>query len=398
MGTTRRRSKGGILFAKRRREALQEALIHGPVGNMYTKRFLKSKHVNMVSEGDFLARIRCLCAATYALPFQLIFVFYFIYARVAVQIEANKSFIVPSEDNYLFRDQVNLLNIFVALQLYHILLLSITMIVMLNQTLGIGTIIFTTIYNFLFIAEALLYGSFLFVLDWVGILKKFKDISYVWEMVKTQWLWIVGIYLLLRSFRPLIGIFKDVNMWNREWIRIDRYRKTEDKENAFVFKTWVTPGEIKARREMIAAGWFAIILASVFEITDVFLNTHYELTKYIILIFGYIVFLGAYVVPYNKYSLIFFWVNQTFLLGLLIYALTLIQNNAWQQYNWYMYFYGLLLIPWVLSLKASIRYTWTIKDAQEIKAVVLNMFDNKDDFEKFLEKREEDRKLEPTSV
>ncbi|QBQ07898.1 hypothetical protein SGLAD_v1c06990 [Spiroplasma gladiatoris] len=378
--------------------ALEESLVHGKMGDMYTKRFLKSKHVNMVSEGDFISRVRCLCIATYSLPFQLIWVFYFIYARFAVQIESTKTYVVPGEDNYLFKDQINLLNIFVVLQLYHVLLLSITMIVMLNQTLGIGTTIFTAIYNFLFISEILLYGSFIFILDWIGILHKFKDASYVWEMIKTQWMWLIGIIFLLKSFRPLIRIFKHVNMWNREWIRIDRYRKTEDKENAFVFKTWVTPGEIKSRRAMIIAGWFVIILASVFEITDVFLGTHYETTKYIILIFGYIVFLGAYVVPYNKLSLIFFWLNQTFILGLLIYALYLIQNQAWQSGNWYMYFYALLILPWYISLKAAIRYTWTIKDAEEIKAIVLNMFENKDDFEKFLEQRKENRKVEHTSV
>gem|GEM_PF-5968745 len=51
---------------------LQDKLITGKLGNMYTKRFLKSKYVKIVSEGDFLARIRSLCFLTYIIPFQTI--------------------------------------------------------------------------------------------------------------------------------------------------------------------------------------------------------------------------------------------------------------------------------------------------------------------------------------
>ncbi|AOG60621.1 hypothetical protein SHELI_v1c06700 [Spiroplasma helicoides] len=383
---------------KVKRGPLGDRLIHGFLGDFYTKIFLKSKHVNMVSEGDFLARVRCLCAATYILPFQIIWIGFFLYARIFVQKSLGSSTIVDSEDSYLYYDQINILNISMYLMLYHIFLLSTVIIVLLNQTMGKGTVIFTVIYNFLFISESLLYGSFLFILDWIGLLHKFTDLNSALDMLKTQWLWILAIVFLLWSYFPLISIFKDLNMWNREWMRIDRYRKTEDKENAFVFKTWVTPGEVKARKWMIFAGWLAIFISSTFELMDVFASTNYSIMKYIILGFGYIVFLGSYIVPYNKYSLIFYWLNQTVLMGILIYGLVIMNRSAHIPGNWFMYLYWLLIIPWILSFKSAIRYTWTIKDAEEIKAVVLNMFDNKDDFEKFLDKRKEDKKVDENSI
>ncbi|AHI53073.1 hypothetical protein [Spiroplasma culicicola] len=383
----------------RKRPSLTDKLVNGKMGDMYTKRFLKSQHVNMVSEGDFLTRVRSLCFATYLIPFQVVWIAFYLYARIMVGIERNNpNAIINPDEYYLLSDQITILNVFLAIQIYHVFLLSTILIVMLNMTMGKGITIYTIFFNFLFISEALLYASLIFILDWVGILHKFKDWSYFFEMLRTQWLWILAIFIAYRSFKPLITIFKNVNNWNREWIRIDRYRKTEDKENAFVFKTWVTPGETRARTGMIVAGWFAIITASVFELLDVFINTEFTVMKYLILIFGYIVFLGAYIVPYNKYSLFFYWINHAFLFGLTVYGLVLVQNQAWYWPNFYMYAYLVLLIPWAISLKASIRYTWTLKDKEEIKAVVLNMFESQDEFEQYLEQRDENKKDAETSI
>lgn len=193
----------------------------------------------------------------------------------------------------------------------------------------------------------------------------------------------------MRSFWPVRKVWREINAWNREWIRIDRYRRTEDKENAFIFKTWVTPGEIKARIGMISAGWLAIFLASAFELLDVFFNAGFEVMKYTILIFGYVIFLAAFIVPYSRMSLIFYWVNQTFLLGLVIYACVMAQDYAWQPGNHFYYLYLIILLPWMICLRAAIRYTWTIKDREEIKAVVLNMFENQDEFEQYLDQKAE---------
>ncbi|QEH62052.1 hypothetical protein SCHIN_v1c08570 [Spiroplasma chinense] len=378
---------------------LTDKIINGPIGNMYTKRFLKSKHVNMVSEGDFLARIRCLCSATYLIPIQGIWALFYVYARLVVGHSAGSAMVADLDEAWLIKDQLNVLNMLVVIQLYHIILMSTVMIVMLNMTMGKGTTVFTVIFNVLFLAEALFYGSFVFILDWAGILRKFKNLSEVAKMLKTQWLWIIAIIVAVRSFKPLIGMFKDINMWNREWIRVDRYRKTEDKENAFVFKTWVTPGEIWARKMLIIAGWFAIITASVFQLTDVFFNTQYTTMKYLILAFGYFVFLGAYAMPYNKISLIFYWTSQTFLLVLMIYGFVLVQDYAWvSPKNAYMYAYLALILPWWLSFKAAIRYTWTLKDREEIKAIVLNMFETEDEFEQYLDQKNEQQAEAATTI
>ncbi|AGR41413.1 hypothetical protein [Spiroplasma taiwanense] len=364
-------------------------LIAGKMGDMFTKRFLKSRNVNMVSEGDYLARLRCLCRATYSLPVQFLFTCFFIYARVIVEAYFLNSQTNSEITNLLIVDQINVLNVFIVIQLYHIFILSSVIIVMLNMTLGRGTTIFTALFNVLYLSEALLYGSFLFILDWTGLLYKFSNPAELLLALSTQWLWLFAIIIAMWSFSPLRSIFKDVNMWNREWIRVDRYRKTEDRENAFIFKTWVTPGEISARNLMIVAAWFCIFTASAFHLMDIFASTGFNSVKYVILIFGYIVFLAAYVVPYNKISLIFYWTNQIFLFSLFTYGLYMIQNEAWIYSQWYLYLYILLIIPWALSLRSAIKYTWTLKDKEEIKAIVLNMFDEDNEFEKFIEERNE---------
>ncbi|WP_339020401.1 hypothetical protein [Spiroplasma endosymbiont of Atherix ibis] len=369
-------------------------LIRGKIGEFFTRAFLKSKQVKMVSEGDYLARLRCCCKVVYSMPIQIIWIALFFYARIVVQKYMNNSANgIKLEDLWLYKDQINVLNTFMFIQIYHLFIMSAVLIVMLNMTMGKGTTFFTTIFNILYISEGLLYGSFLFVLDWVGILHKFQDISQLLEILKTQWLWIFAIFIALFSYVPLKSIFKDINMWNREWIRIQRYRKTEDRENGFIFKTWVTPGEIKARILMISAGWFLIVSASVFHLMDVFASTNFNTIKYIILISGYIIFLTSYVIPYNTISLIFYWIYQFLLFAFVIYALYMVQNVAWLSFMWYHYLNLILLIPWMLSLSSSIRYTWTIKDKEEIKAVALNMFETEDDFEEFIDEKEVEQKV-----
>ncbi|AHB36542.1 hypothetical protein [Spiroplasma apis] len=372
--------------------------IDGKLGEVFTKRFLKSKYVNMVSEGDYLARLSSCCKATWAMIFQCLWIAFFLYARFVVGKQYNNSLISNEAMSWLYKEQLSVLNSYIYIQIYHIFILSTVLIVMLNMTMGVGTTIYTVFFNLLFISEALLYGSFIFILDWTGLLHSFKNISFIWEVLKTQWLWLLCIFIAVWSFIPMCSIFKDVNMLNREWIRVDRYRKTEDKENEFVFKTWVTPGEIKSRKGMIIAGWFAILTASIFELCDVFIDTNFTVMKYIILIFGYVVFLGAYVIPYSKISLIFYWVNQTFLLCLFIYSLYLVQNKAYISGYRYYYAYLAIFVPWFLSFKASIRYTWTIKDREEIKAIVLNSFESQDEFEEFLEERNNTLKEAATTI
>ncbi|QHX36809.1 hypothetical protein [Spiroplasma sp. BIUS-1] len=369
-------------------------LVRGKLGEMFTRRFLKSKHVKMVSEGDFLARLRSCCKVVYTMPIQAIWIAFFFYARIIVQNHMNNpASAIKPEDLWLYKDQMNVLNTFMSIQIYHLFIMSAVLIVMLNMTMSRGTTIFTAIFNTLYIAEALLYGSFLFVLDWVGLLHKFQNLGEMLEALRTQWIWIIAIFIALMSYFPLKSIFYDINMWNREWIRVERYRKTEDRENGFIFKTWVTPGEIKARKLMITTGWFLILCASIFHLMDIFASTQFNSAKYVILVAGYIIFLSAYVVPYNSWSLIFYWINQAFLFGFITYGLYMVQNVAWQAHMWYYYLYLTMLVPWLLSLNAAIRYTWTIKDREEIKAVVLNMFEGEDDFEQYLEERDNQEKI-----
>lgn len=364
---------------------LQDKLITGKLGNSYTKRFLKSKYVKIVSEGDFLTRIRSLCFLTYIIPFQVIWLSFFIYIRVVIGLQYQTNIVVPDENIWLVSEQIFILNLFISIQAYHIFILFMVMIIMLNMTMSRGVTIFSVFFNVLYISEILFYASLIFFLEWINLLQQFSSLSTFWEVFNTQWIWIVVLLGTIISFSPLTKIFKEINIWNREYISIDRYRKTEDKENSFIFKTWVTPGEITARKTMITAGLFAIMIASIFQLLDVFSSSEFLAIKYVILIFGHFVFLVAFVLPYNKYSLIFYWLNQAFLLGLMIYGLVVIQNMAWHPNNWYMYLYLLLIIPWILSLKSAINYSWTIKKREGIKAVVLNTFLNNKEFEQYLQ-------------
>lgn len=364
---------------------LQDKLITGKLGNSYTKRFLKSKYVKIVSEGDFLTRIRSLCFLTYIIPFQVIWLSFFIYIRVVIGLQYQTNIVVPDENIWLVSEQIFILNLFISIQAYHIFILFMVMIIMLNMTMSRGVTIFSVFFNVLYISEILFYASLIFFLEWINLLQQFSSLSTFWEVFNTQWIWIVVLLGTIISFSPLTKIFKEINIWNREYISIDRYRKTEDKENSFIFKTWVTPGEITARKTMITAGLFAIMIASIFQLLDVFSSSEFLAIKYVILIFGHFVFLVAFVLPYNKYSLIFYWLNQAFLLGLMIYGLVVIQNMAWHSNNWYMYLYLLLIIPWILSLKSAINYSWTIKKREGIKAVVLNTFLNNKEFEQYLQ-------------
>ncbi|WP_342275045.1 hypothetical protein [Spiroplasma endosymbiont of Cantharis lateralis] len=365
-----------------------DLLIRGKLGEIITKRFLKSKHVKMVSEGDYIARLRACCKVIYSIPIQAIWIGFFFYARIIVQKHVANTPSIPESELWLYTDQINVLNTFILIQSYHLFIMACVLIVMLNMTMSRGTSIFTAIFNILYISEALLYGSFLFILDWVGLLHKFQSPQELLMAIRTQWLWVIAIFIAVFSWLPLKSVFADVNMWNREWIRVDRYRKTEDRENGFVFKTWVTPGEISARRLMISTGWYLIFTASIFHLMDIFANTQFNTVKYVLLVAGYIIFLSAYVVPYNSLSLIFYWNNFIFLFSFTVYGLYMVQNVAWQWTMWYLYLYLLLIIPCIISFKSAVRYTWTIKDKEEIKAVVLNMFESESAFEQFIEERD----------
>ncbi|WP_339030487.1 hypothetical protein [Spiroplasma endosymbiont of Cantharis nigra] len=365
-----------------------DLLIRGKLGEIITKRFLKSKHVKMVSEGDYIARLRACCKVIYSIPIQAIWIGFFFYARIIVQKHVANTPSIPESELWLYTDQINVLNTFILIQSYHLFIMACVLIVMLNMTMSRGTSIFTAIFNVLYISEALLYGSFLFILDWVGLLHKFQSPQELLMAIRTQWLWVIAIFIAVFSWLPLKSVFADVNMWNREWIRVDRYRKTEDRENGFVFKTWVTPGEISARRLMISTGWYLIFTASIFHLMDIFANTQFNTVKYVLLVAGYIIFLSAYVVPYNSLSLIFYWTNFIFLFSFTVYGLYMVQNVAWQWTMWYLYLYLLLIIPCIISFKSAVRYTWTIKDKEEIKAVVLNMFESESAFEQFIEERD----------
>ncbi|AKU79522.1 hypothetical protein [Spiroplasma turonicum] len=360
-------------------------LINSRLGNAYTVRFLKSKHVNMVSETDYIARLKCVCKATFSIPIQFLWFLFFVYASYIAKKQLNVSITENSSDSWLYEDQLNLLNLLAAIQIYHLVLLSSVIIVMLNLTIGKSTTIFTTIFNALYILELLFYASLIFIFDWAGLIHKFGSFADFLTTFSTQWIWILAILIGIFSFAPLKSIFTDINMWNREWIRIDRYRKTEDRENAFIFKTWVSPGEIKARILMILTGWFCILTASIFQIFDSFITTDFLVMKYLILVFGYFVFISSYVIPYNIYSVIFYWFNFILLFGLFTYGLYIIENVAWQDGQHYKYLYLILFIPFITSLRSAIYYTWSIKGGSEIKAVTMNLFENEEDFENFLE-------------
>ncbi|AKX33946.1 hypothetical protein SLITO_v1c02910 [Spiroplasma litorale] len=362
-----------------------EWLINSKLGNLYTARFLKSKHVNMVSETDYLARLKSVCKATFSMPFQFIWFLFYVYAAFIASKQYGYAISNGVEDAWLYSDQINLLNLLAGIQVYHMIILATVIIVMLNMTLGKGTTIFVTIFNALYICELLFYASLIFIFDWVGLIHKFSDVSEFLKALQTQWIWIFAIIIGIFSFVPLKTIFVDLNMWKREWVRIDRYRKTEDRENAFIFKTWVTKGEIKARILMITTGWLCILIASVFQLFDIFMTTDFQVLKYVILFFGYFVFVSAYVIPYNIYSVAFYWLNFALLFGLLCYSLYVIENVAWKDEQYYKYLLALVIIPFIISLRSAIYYTWSLKGRHEIKAVTINLFENEGDFEKYLE-------------
>ncbi|ASP28050.1 hypothetical protein SCORR_v1c02760 [Spiroplasma corruscae] len=362
-------------------------LINSKLGNAYTSRFLRSKHVNMISETDYLARLKSVCKATFCIPVQFLWFLFFVYAAYIAKTQFNNATTNMSSIAWLYSDQINLLNLLAGIQIYHLFLLSSVIIVMLNMTIGKGTIVFTTIFNALYIAELLFYASLIFIFDWAGLINKFNNVEDFLIILKSQWIWIIAVFIGIFSFIPLRTIFIDVNMWNREWIRIDRYRKTEDRENAFIFKTWVSPGEVRARILMICTGWVCVLIASVFELFGIFMETDFLTMKYLILGIGYFIFISAYVIPYNVYSIIFYWFNFLILLILFSYGLSIIENYAWMSEQNYKYLYALLLIPFILSLRSAIIYTWSLKGGKEIKAVTLNLFENEEDFEEYLEEQ-----------
>lgn len=365
--------------------------LHSNLGSIFTKRFLRAKYVKMISEGDFVTRVRILVKCVYVLiSYSLWFSFYF-YFRYIVGKQGEQMHAAQPQYDYLFDQQIMVLNSFMFINIYHLVMVISTMIIMLNMTMGKGTTIFTTFFNILYLCESLFFASVLYVWDAVGVFDWIKT-GEVWKILSTQWLWIFVWIIALFSFFPMTFIFKQINAWNREWIRVSKYRNMKDKENAFVFKTWVAPGEIKARKLMISAAWFIILASGIMHILDIFNLTDFTTIKYTILIFGYIVFVASYVIPYNKISLLFYWISHIFILSIFIYALYIIQTQAWQSNKWFQYGYFCLLIPWALSLSSACKYTWTIKDKEEIKAIVVNEFETEDDFEEFVDKQTEQSK------
>lgn len=380
---------------KQARINMFDQILHGYLGNMFTKRFLKSKNVIMVSEGDFIARLRICVRTAMVLPFYLLYFCAFLYFGYAVSKEQGQLIHNSTYDEMykLYDQQRYIIFAFTLITVYHVVLISFVFIVMMNMTMNKATTVVTAIFNALYISEQLFFASLIFILKWVGLFDWIHpgmqfDTAELGSLISTNWLWVFVYILAAISFRHLKHYFREINVWNREWIRIERYRKTEDKENAFIFKSWVSPGEIKARHLMIGAASFCIFAASIMHVCDILGFTSYTVVKFMILFFGYAVFVCAYTVPYNKISLIFFWGCHIFILGLFVYAMYVVQNLAWKAGNAPLYAYLSLFIPWAISLSSAIHYTWTIKDKEEIRAIVLNEFTSQDDFEEYLENRE----------
>jgi hypothetical protein len=359
-------------------------LINSWWGDVFTKRFLKSQHVVMLSEGDFLNRLKICVRTVLITPMFLLFLGLFLYYRIAI-IDQFAENAASAEMAKLFSDQKVILNLMIILAGVHLMTVFYALIVMLNLTMGKASYAFTMIFNVVYIAESLFYCSFVFLLDWSGIIKKFGNWNEALTMIRTQWIFVIVYIVAFISFLGTKKIFRDFNAWNREWIRIDRYRKTEDRENAFVFKTWVTPGEISARKHMMATAIILIIAANFMDLFDTIKLTDFDYVTYVILIAGYLIFIGTFVVPYAKLSLIYYWGCFTFTAVILVIGLYHLQNTAWVGMNFFEYAYVLTVIPFFVTLVGSVRYTWTIRNKEEIQAIVISEFETQEEFQNYVE-------------
>ncbi|WP_338970715.1 hypothetical protein [Spiroplasma endosymbiont of Labia minor] len=365
-------------------------LVNSFIGDMYTKRFIKSQNVKIVSEGDYIYRIRTLCYATILVPLYLIFIGLFIYYRVALNFDADSLYNTnPTQETLdAIEMQKQVILLFASFACYHLFLIIYVMIVMLNQTMGKSVTIFTTIFNILFIGELFEISCTLFILERMGLVGRVGDIDFL-QVLQKQWIWIFAFLISNISFIPISGIFKGINQWHREWIRIDNYRKTNDKENGFIFKTWVSKGEIKARITIITVSVFSIMFSSGLEICKYFFTFNFDPMIYTMLIFGMLMYVGSYVIPFNFFSLIFFGVIFLFFTALSFYVFYILQNEAWKSNNWFYYLYAVVIFLWFGSFDATIRFWWSLRNKNEIKAIVIDPFNQENQFEDYLNNQEQ---------
>jgi hypothetical protein len=375
--------------------AKEARLINSWWGDCFTKRFLMSRHVVMLSEGDYLNRLKICVRVVTLMPFYVVMLGLFLYFHFAIEKQYSGQ-TTPVLDK-LIVDQNVVIDGMIFLMAGQLMLLLYSLIIMLNMSMGRATYFVTMIFNVVYISEALFFWSFIFILDWSGLIKKFTSGQDVLNTFLSQWIYL-AIYLLgLICYKTTKRIFIEFNNWNREWIRIDRYRKTEDRENAFIFKTWVTPGEISARKHMIAVAILFILAANVMDLVDVLNFSDFDVATYLLLGVGYFIFIASFVMPYSKWSLFYYWSCFAFAFGVLLFGLYHIQATAWDHGNWFEYAYVLTVIPFLVAMVGAIRYTWTIRNKEEIQAIVISEFESAEDFAKFIDQNK-DEKAQPVPV
>ncbi|WP_342268559.1 hypothetical protein [Spiroplasma endosymbiont of Aspidapion aeneum] len=381
----RRINRIGGSYKRNRANVRQDNMIRGGMGNFLTLKFLASKYVKIMSEGDYVYRVRVLVRSIWLAPFYLMFFCLYIYYKIFV---FKLGTLDPSQNK--------LLNVTLIISGYHLIIISMVIIYFFYQSMGKYCWIFTNLCSVLYIGEVLIICSVFFLAKWGGLLYKYNDISDLLYILRNYWLFIVFYFLVIIFMRPLGNIFQDIDMWKREWERIERFQDTKDKENAFIFKRWITPEEVRARAILRHVAIYGMILSNIFIFIDVFWpQFKFEPIAYFYLIFSYFLYVGSHFFPFNVYSCIYYWLAFIVSTGMFIYSLYMIQEYAYDHYYMYAYFYS--IIPWFASLRSAILYGWILKEKPEIKAIVITQFEKPEDFEDYLRELEENKdKLLPT--
>lgn len=352
-------------------------------GNKLTKRFLGSKHVVMVSEGDYVLRLKIIIKAVSLLIFYTLFFCVFMYYFTKTNIVWKQT--TDATLGILLEQQKFVLISMISILLINGIMAACSVIVMLNMTMGKGCSIFAGFFNIIYIAEALFFSSIIYIMDFAGVIRKFSNMNTFLNVLQTQWIWIAVYILGFIVFIISKSLFTNINQWYREWVKVDNYRKTQNKENGFIFKTWITKNEIKARKLLIAASWLLIICANGMDLSDLRKVTTYDSFKYVVLLSGYAFFIGSFIVRYSKISLIYFWGSALTMIILFSFGLYHIQNTAWKSKFYFEYSYITLFIPLILTLVSCSKYTWSIINQEQVQAIVVTGFETPEEFEIYVE-------------
>ncbi|WP_338972948.1 hypothetical protein [Spiroplasma endosymbiont of Panorpa germanica] len=357
------------------------SIVFSPVGQLFTKKFLKNKNVKIQSEGDFVSRVQICTTIFYSLIITSLLIMLLSYFKVSIALELSKVEQLTERQIFLLKDQKKLIDFSILLIGLNIIFLTTMLIFFTNISLGNSIRYLTYIFNIIFIAQLLFFCNFVFVLDIFGLFSKTSSIDIWLKFITKWWLWIVVVSLCLTTFGVHTKLFVFINLINREWTRIKMIRKNSNRENSFIFKFWVHPNENRARKLMIVAGALSMSFASIIHFASlVFQNIDLDFMKYFSLFFGCIIILIAFIIPYNKFSVYYFGAAFLIYSGITIYALVMIQNTAFLPGQWIIYIYFFCIIVWSIILSSNINIFISILNKINVYAIVVNQFDGVEQF------------------